>query len=86
MDRETVEEVERHFGIVAEDLRSEVRAVAEGQALLTERVASRFAQVDSQLAQLDTRMERGFQELQSMTRLSYAEIDRRAQRPRVGGP
>ena len=31
MDRETVDEIKRHFGIVAEDLRSDIRAVAEGQ-------------------------------------------------------
>ena len=70
MDRDTVEEIKRHFGVVAEDLRSEVRAVAEGQALLTERIDSRFGQ-------LETRVDRGFQELQSMIRLSYTEIDRR---------
>ena len=31
MDRETVEEIKRHFGIVAEDLRGDIRALAEGQ-------------------------------------------------------
>src|SRR5512133_3728801 len=36
MDRETVDEVKRHFGIVAEDLRSDVRAVAEGQQGIAE--------------------------------------------------
>ena len=77
MDPDTVEEIKRHFGVVAEDLRSDVQAVAEGQALLTERIDSRFDQVDSRFGQLETRVERGFQELQSMIRLSYTEIDRR---------
>jgi transcriptional regulator with GAF, ATPase, and Fis domain len=70
MDEETVEELKGHFGIVAEDLRSEVRAVAEGQALAAQRL-------DSGLAHLEGRMDRGFGELQSMIRLSYTEIDRR---------
>lgn len=30
MDRETVDEIKRHFGIVVEDVRSDVRGVAEG--------------------------------------------------------
>jgi hypothetical protein len=32
MDRETVEEIKRHFGVVAEDLRGDIRALAEGQS------------------------------------------------------
>ena len=42
MDSETVEEIKRHFGIVAEDLRSDIRAVAEGQDLLREQLTSRI--------------------------------------------
>ena len=30
MDRETAEEIKRHFGVVADGLRSEIRIVAEG--------------------------------------------------------
>ncbi|MGH9365942.1 MAG: hypothetical protein ACRD1B_11880 [Thermoanaerobaculia bacterium] len=30
MDRETTEEIKRHFGVVADGLRSEIRVVAEG--------------------------------------------------------
>ena len=29
MDHETSEEIDRHFGVIAEGLRSEIRAVAE---------------------------------------------------------
>ena len=39
MDRETVEEIKRHFGVVAEGLRADVRAVAEGQQALRETFA-----------------------------------------------
>jgi hypothetical protein len=66
MDRETIEELKRHFGVVAEGLRSELRAVAEGQAGLQGRID-----------RLEARVDLGFKELQSMIRLSYTEIDRR---------
>jgi hypothetical protein len=39
VDRETVEEMKRHFGVVAEGLRADVRAVAEGQQALRETFA-----------------------------------------------
>ena len=60
MDRETVDEIKRHFGVVAEDVRSDVKAVAEGVALLTERIDG----IDGRLDRLETRVERGFQEVQ----------------------
>lgn len=45
MDAETVEEIKRHFGIVAEGLRSEIRAVAEGQEQLRSEMNERFSEV-----------------------------------------
>jgi hypothetical protein len=36
MDREAVEEVKRHFGVVVEGLRSDIRALAEGHQALRE--------------------------------------------------
>jgi hypothetical protein len=80
MDRDTVEEIKRHFGIVSEEVRSEVRAVAEGQALTNERLDrldQRVEGLDQRVEGLDQRVDRGFGEVQSMIRLSYAEIDRR---------
>jgi chromosome segregation ATPase len=53
MDRDTVEEIKRHFGIVAEGLRGDVQAVAEGLALLTDRVGG----VDTRLEGVETRLE-----------------------------
>lgn len=38
MDQESVEEIKRHFSVVAESLRSEIRAVAEGQGATNERI------------------------------------------------
>jgi hypothetical protein len=37
VDHETVDEIKRHFGVVADGLRAEIRAVAEGQIALEER-------------------------------------------------
>jgi hypothetical protein len=37
MNSQTAEEIKRHFDIVAEGLRSEIRAVAEGVAATNER-------------------------------------------------
>ena len=36
MDSETAEEIRRHFNVVGESLRTEIRAVAEGLVGLTE--------------------------------------------------
>ena len=38
MDHETAEEIKRHFNVVAEDLRSEMRTVAEGFIATNERL------------------------------------------------
>jgi hypothetical protein len=59
MDRVALEEVKRHFGVVVEGLRSDLRAVAEGQA--------RF---DARIDRLEARLDEGFKEIQSMIRLS----------------
>lgn len=54
--REDVAEVRRHVGVVAEDLRSEIRTVAEGVALANERIDHLDLRVDG----LTTEMRRGF--------------------------
>lgn len=80
MDRETVEEIKRYFGVVTDDLRSDVKAVAEGQSLTNERldgVEERLGGLELRMDRLDQGMVRGFAEPGSMVRLSYAEIDRR---------
>ena len=70
MDRETVEEIKRHFGVVAEGLRADVRAVAEGQQALRETFAREF-----QGFRQEARTE--FEEVKAMIKFSYAELDRR---------
>jgi chromosome segregation ATPase len=73
MDRETSEEIKRHFNVVAEGLRSEMRAVAEGVGANTDRLD----RVDERLDRLESRMEEGFGEIKAMIRLSFGELDRR---------
>lgn len=66
MDQETVEEIKRHFSVVAESLRSEIRAVAEGQGATNERID-----------RLESRILHEIGEVKSIVRLSFGEIDRR---------
>ena len=54
--REEIAEVRRHAGVVAEDLRSEIRAVGEGVALANERIDHVDLRVDS----LTGEVRRGF--------------------------
>jgi len=66
MDRETVDEIKRHFGVVSEQLRSDVRAVAEALDVFRADVGGRFEEVG-----------REFEETRALIRLSYTELDRR---------
>ena len=66
MERETAEEIKRHFNVVAESLRSEIRTVAEGLEGFQDRVSQEFKGVREEL-----------HEVKAMIRLSFAELDRR---------
>jgi hypothetical protein len=87
MDRETVDEIKRHFDVVAEGLESKIQAVAEGVGLTNERIdglGQRIDGLDRRMDGLDQRMDglehemrAGFAELRATVRLSHAEIDRR---------
>ena len=73
MDRETVEEIKRHFGVVAEGVRGDVQAVAEGVELLSERVESlteRVASLETRFEGFQQEVRREFAETQAMIRLS----------------
>jgi hypothetical protein len=43
MDRETAEEIKRHFNVVTEGLRSEIRTVAERLEAFQDRVSAVFS-------------------------------------------
>jgi hypothetical protein len=49
MDSETVDEIKRHFGVVAEGLRSDIRAIAEGQDVLRVKVETRLAGLEGEV-------------------------------------
>ena len=66
MDAETVAEIKRHFSVVAEDVRSDVRAVAEGVSVLREELHREMGGVRTEI-----------DEVKAMIQLSYTEIDRR---------
>jgi len=72
MDRESVDEIKRHFGVVAEEVRSDVRAVAEGLGALRAEMTREFAGVRADMA-------REFEDVRGLIRLSYGELDRRVQ-------
>ena len=63
-------ETRRHFDVIGEALRDEIRQVAEGVASLEERL-----QVG--LKGLRDEMMAGFSEVNSMIKFSHAELDRR---------
>jgi hypothetical protein len=87
MDRETVDEIKRHFDVVAEGLESKIQAVAEGVGLANERIDSLGQQIDGldrRMDGLDQRMDgleqemrAGFAELRATVKVSHAETDRR---------
>jgi hypothetical protein len=65
VDRKSVE-LERHFRVVAESLRSEIHLVAEG-----------FVPTNERLDRIETGMSERFGELETMIRLSFGELERR---------
>ncbi len=73
MTPDETQEIMRHLGVIAEDLRSDIRLVAEGVAMNTERL-------DRQEKELRTFREetnRNFTELRAAINLSHGELDRR---------
>jgi ubiquinone biosynthesis protein UbiJ len=66
MDRDTADEIKRHFNVVAESLRSEVRAVADAVSATNERLDRFEAKVAEDLG-----------EVKAMIRLSFGQLDQR---------
>lgn len=64
---ERAEETKRHTGILVEDLRYQVRLVAEGFAVF----------VDGRYAQDQANIDRRFDETNALTRSLYAQINQR---------
>ena len=73
MDLETADEIRRHFSVVAEGLRSEIRVVAEGVSATPDRL-DRF---EDRLDRFETRMVEELGEIKAMLRISFGQLDRR---------
>ncbi len=69
-------DMRRHLEVVGESLRSDIRAVAEGVALLSERVDLGFAEQAGRVDRLDGRVSR------LEVRVKNLEDDRKPRRPR----
>ncbi len=61
---ENFEETKRHFGVIAEGLRNDVRQVAEGHEVVRQEI---------QVFRNEAKEE--FKEVKSMIKFSYAELD-----------
>lgn len=87
MDQETADEIKRHFNVVAEGLRSDIRALAEGLGANTDRLdrlemrfdgfENRFDGFENRFDSFENRVTAEFKETRAMIRLSYGELERR---------
>jgi hypothetical protein len=73
MDPEAVEDIKRHFNVVAEGLRSEIRTIAEGFGATNERLDATNERVDGILF----RLAEEFRDMRAMIRLLFGDLDRR---------
>ena len=64
MNTEQMEEIKRHFGVVAESLRSDIRQIAEGHATIRH---------ERQGLRAEFRDE--FKEMRALMRLSFSQFD-----------
>ncbi len=66
MEADQVEEIKRHFGVVAEALRSDVRQIAEGHAVIRH-----------ELQDMRNEFRDEFKETRALLRLSFTQLDQR---------
>jgi uncharacterized small protein (DUF1192 family) len=66
MNAEQMEEIKRHFGVVAESLRSDIRQIAEGHATIRH-----------ELQGLRNEFRDEFKEMRALMRLSFSQLDQR---------
>jgi threonine aldolase len=68
MDRETANDIKRHFDVVGEGLRSDIRIVAEGVVGLDEKFTREFERVREEIG-----------EVKSLLRVSHDDLTRRVE-------
>jgi predicted RNase H-like nuclease (RuvC/YqgF family) len=66
MEREQIEEIKRHFGVVAEALRDDIRQVAEGHSVIRH-----------EMQEFRNEVREEFREVRSVLRLSFSQLDQR---------
>lgn len=69
MEQEQIEEIKRHFGVIAEALRNDVRQVAEGRSVIRHELQEFRGEVRDE-----------FREVRALLRLSFAQLDQRISR------
>ena len=66
MNDAQVEEIKRHFGVVAEALRSDIRQIAEGHS-----------GIRHELQEIRDEFRDEFKEMRALLRLSFSQLDQR---------
>ena len=66
MNNEEIEEIKRHFGVVAESLRSDIRQIAEGHAVIRHELQSQREELGEE-----------FKETRALMKLSFGQLDQR---------
>jgi len=64
MSREEMEEIKRHFGVVAEALRSDIRQIAEGHDVVRHELQTQREEIKSE-----------FKETNALMKLSFSQLD-----------
>jgi len=66
MNAEQMEEIKRHFGVVAEALRSDIHQIAEGHATIRHELQEHRGEIRDE-----------FKEMRALLRLSFSQLDQR---------
>ena len=84
MEDKTAEEIKRHFDVVAEDLKDEIKLVAEGHSILNRKLdvlrkenAEEHAALNERIDELRKENAEEHREILSAIKFSYAELDHR---------
>ena len=76
MDQEAIDEIKRHFGVVSEQIRGDVRAVAEALVVFREETTRRFDEVEQRFEQVDRRFDAIAHRFEQVDR-RFDEVDRK---------
>ena len=66
MNTDQMEEIKRHFGVIAESLRSDIRQIAEGHVTIRHELQEHREEIRDE-----------FKEMRALMRLSFSQLDQR---------